>query len=153
DVESLEPAEAAERIKARTIRLELALALDAWASLSRGNNKPGDVRWKRLLVVARAVDSDPWRNQLRDAWEYRRAAALNQSAGSAETSNLPLQSWFLFSVHNSGLDREHELSVLRQAQRIFPNDYWFNFKLAWALDFASPAYQDFGEAVRFYTAA
>jgi serine/threonine-protein kinase len=99
DVEALEPREVAAGIRARTIRVELALALDEWANNRRGYNQtytprlasshssqiaaavtsaPGLV-WshstdrsnfeRKLVAVARAADPDPWRNRLRDAIE------------------------------------------------------------------------------------
>jgi serine/threonine-protein kinase len=43
DVEALEPAEAARRIRARTIRLELAAALDCWADRGQQSLQASDV--------------------------------------------------------------------------------------------------------------
>ncbi len=51
------------------------------------------------------------------------------------------------------LDQEHRISVLRRAQRRHPDDYWINFKLAYALDYTPPPVQNQDEAIRFYTAA
>src|SRR5262249_37863038 len=77
DVDALEPAEAARRIRARSIRLELAVALDSWAdrrqeSLATGRgliwdgwpDQPdharaaSDASCRRLIAVARAADPD-----------------------------------------------------------------------------------------------
>jgi serine/threonine protein kinase len=70
DVPALSVAEAAERIRARAIRLELAQALDAWSSAwsraPRPTRRPAS-EGKQLRDVARAVDPDPWRCRLRDA--------------------------------------------------------------------------------------
>ena len=51
------------------------------------------------------------------------------------------------------LDKAHQLTLLRRAQRQHPDDYWLNFKLAYGLDFETPPLQDQREAVRYYTAA
>src|SRR5205085_4709634 len=51
-VETLDVAEAAERIRGRTIRLELMVALDDWARKCHG--RADDARRKRLIAVARA---------------------------------------------------------------------------------------------------
>jgi serine/threonine protein kinase/Tfp pilus assembly protein PilF len=154
EVESLEPLEAAERVRARTIRLELALALDHWARICRDTAKGNDTHWKQLVAAARAADPDTWRNELRDAWEHDRREILNKLAASASHKNLPVQSWFLLCVFDNGsLDKGPQIAMLRQAQRRFPDDYWINFKLAYALDFSPPPYHQFDEAVRFYTAA
>jgi serine/threonine protein kinase len=59
DVEALEPAEAAARIRAQTIWLELTMALDNWAREQRDMHPADDTGWKRLVAVARAADPDP----------------------------------------------------------------------------------------------
>jgi tetratricopeptide (TPR) repeat protein len=50
-------------------------------------------------------------------------------------------------------DNQHQIAVLRWAQRKYPDDYWINFKLAYTLDYVPPPVQDQDEAIRFYTAA
>jgi serine/threonine protein kinase/Flp pilus assembly protein TadD len=158
DVSTLEPAQAAERIRARSIRLELALALDHWARYARGTSKPDDPKANetsvaQLIAVARAADPDPWRNQLRDAWEQRRSETLKKLVALPDVNSLPAQTWSLLVLFNSSLGREQALAVLRLAQRKFPDDYWINFKLAYTMDFAPTREQQLDEAVRFYTAA
>jgi serine/threonine protein kinase len=71
EVDTPEPAEAAERVRARSIRAELTAALDEWAYV-RSLARKDDASWKRILAVARAADPDPWRNQLRDVLERGR---------------------------------------------------------------------------------
>jgi serine/threonine protein kinase/Flp pilus assembly protein TadD len=151
DVEALEPAEAAERIRPLTIRTELTIALDNWSD-KRRSEKPADPSWKRLVAVARAADHDEWRNQVRDALEQNDRQSMTKLAVSAKISDLPLQSVSLL-VSRGHLDKERELAILRQIQREHPDDYWINFQLAWSLQFATPPHQSFEEAVRFYTAA
>jgi serine/threonine protein kinase/Flp pilus assembly protein TadD len=152
DVESLDPPEAAERIRARSIRLELAVALDTWADSRKSSRKADDTSWKRIVAVARAADPDTWRNQVRDALEHGDRQTLNTLAAAAKVSDLPVQSLSLL-VSKGHLDIELERSLLRQAQREHPDDFWINFQLAWGFDFPPAPPQHFDEAIRFYTAA
>jgi serine/threonine-protein kinase len=158
DVEALEPEVAAARIRARKIRLELALALDLWARAHLADRQTGDANWKRLLAVARAVDPDEWRNRMRAALERRDFKTLNTLADSGQSSDLPLQTLSLL-VSSDHLEWERALSLLRQAQVAHPDNFHINFQLAWTYH-TSPARsrpQDeairLSEAVRFYTAA
>jgi serine/threonine protein kinase/tetratricopeptide (TPR) repeat protein len=150
DVEALEPSEAARRIRSRPIGLELTAALDHWAFARWYTHQADETSPKRLLAVARAADADEWRNRLRDAWEQWDHETLTKLLASPRISDLSVQTLDLLCVR---LDKEHELSVWRRAQREHPGDYWMNFRLAYALDDAAPPFQDLDEAVRFYTAA
>jgi serine/threonine protein kinase len=150
DVVALEPRAAADRIRARSIRLELAAALDIWANLARATRTEDDVGWRRLLATARAADPDTWRNQLRDALANRQTGKLNELASVDKLRNFPPQTLPLLA---GCLGKERELAVLRQAQRMYPSDYWINFELAHALHISDPPFQQLDDAVRFYTAA
>jgi len=152
DVEFLEPSVAAARIRARKIRLELALALDLWARAHLGSSQECDSTWRRLVAVARAADPDEWRNRMREALEHRDDKALNELADSAQSSDLPMQTLSLL-ITNPRLDTKRQLSLLRQAQQAHPDNFQINFQLAWGLDFAPPPNQNQDEAIRFYTAA
>jgi tetratricopeptide (TPR) repeat protein len=70
DVERLEPAVAAQRIRAKGIRLQLIIALDDWTRVRRWDKNWDKARqgdsWRRLLAAAQAADLDEWRNHLRD---------------------------------------------------------------------------------------
>jgi serine/threonine protein kinase/lipopolysaccharide biosynthesis regulator YciM len=155
---SLAPAEAAERVRDRTIWLELTIALDHWAKvrtdLSRGLGKANDPTGKRLLAVAQAADPDPWRNQVREALEERQAARLRQLAASPEIANQPLQT---LSLLGGALDAmgaaEQAVAVLRQAQQKYPDDFEINFQLGWSLDHGQRVPQSLDEVIRFYTVA
>jgi serine/threonine protein kinase/tetratricopeptide (TPR) repeat protein len=160
DVDTLEPAEGGERIRARPIRHELAVALDRWvevrATLAERNRAANDGPGKRLLAVARAADPDPWRNRLRDALEQRRTETLLQLAASAGGGDLPLQSSSLlgWALDFAGAG-EQAVAVLRRAQQQYPDDFTINFQLAWALDHQRPppGPEVRAEVVRFYTVA
>jgi serine/threonine-protein kinase len=144
DVDALDPGEAAARVRAHPIWLQLTAALDCWADDRRSSRQPKDVNWKRLFAVAQAADPDPWRRQVRDAVERGDKKTLGQLATSANVRELPPQSLSLL-VHRGHLDLKLEQSLLRQAQRERPEDAMINFQIAWAAD---PE-----ERVRFATAA
>src|SRR5205823_4126863 len=157
----LEPAEAARRIRARTIRLELAAALDYWADRRQQVLQPSDVvwdgwpdqrdfnphtrdaSWKRLVDVARAADPNEWRDQVRDALQQRDRERLSRLTASPGISDLPAPTLSVVCRH---LDNEHIATALRRAQLKHPDNFVINGQLAWVS-------QDPAEAVRFFTAA
>ena len=77
DVENGDADEAAQRIRALAIREALVQALDHWAfvkeQLHRGDGEP-------LLRVARKIDEDSWRQQLRNPRVWSDRAALEKLA-------------------------------------------------------------------------
>jgi tetratricopeptide (TPR) repeat protein len=150
DVELLEPSEAARRVRAPSIRLELISALDHWAQLRRDVLEAADTSWKRLIAVAQAADSDAWRNEVRGALERGDHEKLTRLAASVPIGDLRHQTLCLFYW---ALDLRDDWrtfqSLLLRAQREHPDDFWINFDLAYAVDFG----QQRDEAIRFYTAA
>src|SRR5262249_19655969 len=68
----LEPQEAAERIRQSAIATWLVSALDDWANSAP--SRPADVQ--KLWAVARMVDRDPLRQQVREAIQGNNDAAL-----------------------------------------------------------------------------
>ena len=86
DVAALGPAEAGERIRATSVAVALAAALDDWALVCKETRNKGDATWKDLLAAARAADPDDWRNQVRDALECGAAG----SASPRGTWRLPI---------------------------------------------------------------
>src|SRR5262249_8071331 len=126
DVERLAPAEAAERIRERTIAVELAAGLDDWALAHW--ELDGRIE-RRLLAVARAADPDPWRNRVRDALERNDRAALKGLAASGEVDRLPPPTLILLSLVARPVDPQGALDVLRRGLRRHPDDYWINHYL------------------------
>jgi serine/threonine protein kinase/Tfp pilus assembly protein PilF len=151
DLEVLEPGEAAERIRARSICLELAVALDDWANLRRTHRGQDDATWKKLLTTAMAADPDPVRVQMRDALKRHDDPALKQLARTVNVREWPLPSLSLL-VYIAGTDPKVERSLLLQAQREHPEDFWINFQLGWNFaHWEAPLHSD--QAIRYYTAA
>jgi serine/threonine protein kinase/tetratricopeptide (TPR) repeat protein len=146
DVESLEPAEAADRIRRRSIQGYLTLALDHWASISEVD--PG--LKKRLIAIVSRIDADPWRSQVRAA--LNDVSALKRLAASAEALAQPPASSSLVGSHlNSHGEIEAAVTLLREAQRRYPDDFWINHNLAYHLIACRPPRWD--QAIRFLSVA
>jgi serine/threonine protein kinase/tetratricopeptide (TPR) repeat protein len=173
DVAVLSPEEAAERIRARPIRLELALALDFWAMIraSGYNREPPDP--KTLSEIARSADPDPWRNGLRNALDSRKREILVELALSVDVAQLPPVSLALLGralvgttgaeisvsrlrpdalgkQQDKGSQPDPAETFLLRAQRMHPDDVWVNIAVA---DYMYYRVGRYDEAARFYTAA
>jgi serine/threonine protein kinase/Flp pilus assembly protein TadD/biotin carboxyl carrier protein len=149
DVEALEPAQAAVRVRARTIWLELTMALDHWARERRNMHEADDTSWQRLVAVARLADPDPRRDRLRQALQRQDRTALVELATSADVANLAAPTLVLLgeALAESGVSGE-AVAVLRQGQRRYPGDFGISRQLGWHLGLTRP-----DEAIRFLTAA
>src|SRR5207244_12268938 len=117
---SMNAMEAAQYIRARGIRAELTVALDIWAKVRRALRKGQDPRRTWLVAVACAADPDEWRNQVREAPENGQRQNLTNLAASPRLSNQSAQTMYLLG---DGLDLAHWETVLRLAQRMYPDDF------------------------------
>jgi tetratricopeptide (TPR) repeat protein len=166
DVDELQPEEAAEHIRSRTIRGALVAALDDWAATRWGLAEYGDrrwrdLRWRHLLAVARAADPDGERNRIRDALERKDARALKDLAAAygavagarqagGKVASLPVQTVVFFAEALQQVGAlEASLTLLWQARALHPGDFWLNFTLAAYLHHNG----ELEAAIRFYTAA
>ena len=148
DIDTLPPERTAELIRAKPpeIREALAAALDDWAW------RAGPPEESRLSTIAREADSDPQRKAIRDAVAKRDAPALRQLARDREVARQPVAT--LARLGNAlvqVLEFDEAVGLLRQAQSLYPHDFWINHDLADAFTSSKPAQYD--EAVRYYTAA
>jgi tetratricopeptide (TPR) repeat protein/serine/threonine protein kinase len=124
DVEALPVDRAAELIRARPIRRELTDALDAWM----WSYVPK--RQDKLLAIARAADSDEWRNRVRDAWSAEdpritargKAGVMAELAASARDRDLPPSTLLLLA--------RGDVALMRNAQQRYPGDFWIAYDLA-----------------------
>jgi Flp pilus assembly protein TadD len=160
DLAVLPASEAATRMQGRTIRRQLAQALDFWAGERRwvAETAPD---WKQLLAIAKTVDPDPWRNRLRDAVARSDQQALVDLAASADVRQLPPQTLLLLGrtlawsdalyADNKRIAGDRKgLALLLKAQQQYPQDVWINATLGWlCLNTGLRKH----EAVRFYGAA
>jgi probable HAF family extracellular repeat protein len=135
DVETLSPDAVASKMPEGPVREELIAALDDWMRIRRGMPRKDDSDWKRLLVAARAADPDPWRNQVRDAWERDDRKALGELARSAPFDRLHPCDVLLLEAN---LDTDRAAAVLREAQRRRPGDFWLNHALGMRLHSMRP---------------
>ena len=106
---------------------QLVAALDDWASLTADQSRRA---W--LLEVARKADPDPVRDRLRQPELWRDGAKLTRLARELRVSELsPRLAAALGRVsRESGGDA---VALLTAAQARFPQDFWLNHELGWAL--------------------
>jgi serine/threonine-protein kinase len=156
DVDQLEPDDAGARIAEAPIAVEMVNALDQWAFVRRHMPHRDTARSRHLSAVAKAADPDPWRCRLRDALDQEATdsgsarAAFDELASSAPDEVLHRESIsrLAFALVALG-EEERAASLLRRAQRAYPDDFWINFDLAGSLMGAGRP----DEAVQFYSAA
>jgi tetratricopeptide (TPR) repeat protein len=141
-------AESGDRLRARSVPVQLAAALDDWAAVRRfQKDEPGCLR---LLAVARAADPDPWRNKLRDAVEQQDRAALEALASDPAIREQPAVSRALLGKALIDVRSfQSAVTTLEDARWQFPGDFWINYHLGHA---CQPAGR-LNDAVRFITAA
>lgn len=146
DVLSVAPAEAADQIRARSVRVELAAALDHWAQrhfAERG----------RLLEVARLADPDEVRQRVRTTLKDSRPdrRLLEELAASDQVARSPATANLLASALNRHVGADRAVAVLKRAHGYHPSDFWVNYHLGYYLELISPPQTD--AALRYYTAA
>jgi len=156
DVDTLAPAEAADRLRARpaAVVLQVLPYLDSWSLVRRNDEQPAE-RWQRPLAVARAADSDPFRNQLRALVERpdlrNQGEALLALSQDRQVAELPPASILqLASALRAAGDPAATVALLESAAQRYPGDVWINYHLAEVLA-GFPERRE--EAVRYYTAA
>ncbi len=146
DVDALPPAEAAARVAARPVRVDLAVALDVWAWHDRA-------RAQRLRAVAAAADPDPVRTRLRDAAARANLPALVKLAETLDVEKVPVPVLDLLGqrLWDAG-DQRASIAFLRRVQNRHPGDYCINLALGHALFRASKDWS-LDDAIRYYAAA
>jgi|GEM_PF-1889221 len=128
DLDTLDPAAAAEQIRASAIRDDLIAALDDWAMANAEARLPGSERWQ---AIARLADPDPWRGRFRAAFEPLDRAALTRLARDPDALAQPPATALLLGVLLARAnERSLAIEVLRQTQERFPGDFWANYHLA-----------------------
>jgi serine/threonine protein kinase/tetratricopeptide (TPR) repeat protein len=158
DLDELGPERAGARITARPAGVVLALtaALDDWAAQRRKARPNDSEAWKRLVATARAADSEPTRNRLRELWSQpdRKAQCqlLLQLAKEADPRGWPPASLTLLAgaLVDAG-ERDAAADLLRRSQAEHPGDVWLNYNLGRELEQLHPPWTE--EAIRFYSVA
>ncbi len=136
DLDILTPAEAADRLRTRpaAVLLQVLPYLDSWSLVRRNDEQPAD-RWQRPLAVARAADSDDYRNRLRALVERpdsqkNQGAALRSLYQDQQFAELPPASILQFASALKEAGDPATVSVLESAAQCYPDDVWINYSLA-----------------------
>jgi tetratricopeptide (TPR) repeat protein len=146
DVATLEPSQAATRVRDSAIREALLGGLNGWMQADPATDRT----W--LRAVADGADDSSWRRAFREAALARDATRLQTLAGQAEALAQPPDALGLMGsvLEAAGLPNEAE-AVLRQAQARHPGDFWINYNLGHVLLFGPSPHPD--EAVGYFRAA
>lgn len=156
ELDALTPAEAADRLRVRpaAVVLEMLPYLDSWSLVRRNDEQPAE-RWQRPLAVARAADSDAYRNRLRALVERpdirEQGEALRALSQDRQVAELPPASILqLANALREAGDSAAAISLLESAAQRYPGDVWINYHLGEVLAEYPERRED---AVRYYTAA
>jgi tetratricopeptide (TPR) repeat protein len=153
NVEALPVAAAVARLRAKpALAIPVAAALDDWVvcRTSLGEDAPS---WKPLIAVARGLDPEPLRDQLRATWGRPLTpdlqGELRQLAESIDVKTLsPASLSVLVGTLRTARLPESAVRVLRDGQYTYPADFWLTFYLGNELFARRDA-----ESVRYFTAA
>ncbi|MCI0460419.1 MAG: tetratricopeptide repeat protein, partial [Gemmataceae bacterium] len=136
DVEALTPEAAAQRIRARKVWLQLALAVDDWSYIRTQLQPLNRSKQLALVAVARAADPDPTRNRLRNFAGRRVTLAEARKELEQLVAAREIETWspptvgLLAAVLREALMPQEAEKVLRHAQVQHPGDFWINLELA-----------------------
>jgi tetratricopeptide (TPR) repeat protein len=159
DVEGLAVEASIERLKARPVlTIPLAVALDGWVSVRPAVSQGEDAGRKRLVAVAHGIDPEPVRDRLRSAPWPLTPQMRDELRRLAESINVrahhPATLYRLAATLRSVEPRDAAIRMLRDAQALYPGDYWLNYELGTALYYKrNDTKQNYDEAIRFYTVA
>jgi serine/threonine-protein kinase len=147
DFEALGVEEAAARVRGSAVREALQTSLDAW--LVRIPNP----RRAKLVEVMDRADDDLWRRSLRLALSDRKSENLKVLAGRPEALSQP-QALLHVLAEALGATKQPDaaISLLRQAQRRRPGDFWISYSLGSLLSSTRSAPR-LAEAVGYLRAA
>ena len=143
-----------DRLKARTaLAIPLAAALDDWVYARRRLSEKDAAGWKRLVAVARGIDPQPLRDRLRSTWGQPVSDVQDELRRLADSIDIraqhPATLVSLARTLTSTKQVDSAIRLLRDAQYVYPADFWLNSELAFALY----EQNDHEGAIRFYTAA
>jgi serine/threonine-protein kinase len=126
DLEGDDLVPALERIRARAIAEEVALALDDWGRVRRHVHGAKSEKVENLLLLAMDLDPDPVRMRLRQAIQDDDLATLLDLASPDNLPKLAPGSIWALSATLWDQFPEHKPDVFRiydQVQHLYPNDY------------------------------
>jgi serine/threonine-protein kinase len=138
-----ESGSAAARVRDSAVREEIVAALDDWASIT-----PDPARRAWLLAVARGADPDPSRDRLRQPELWQDGPQLTRLVPGLRVEQLSPQ---LLTALGRVLGKTggEAAPLLSAAQACYPQDFWLNYELGWALRQSGRS----DEALGFFRAA
>src|SRR5205807_1686537 len=121
---TLEPADAAARVRRSAIRETLLAFLHDWLYwVSEGNRD-------KLRAMVDLADDNPWRRAFREALAAKDPGKLKALATAPEAAaQPPVVLSGLGGTLLAGAQREEALALLREAQQRHPEDFWINYLL------------------------
>src|SRR5262249_6578362 len=129
-----------DRLKTRpTLAIAFAAALGEWAYVRGVGSGKDAVGSKRLMAGGRGGDPEPLRDQVRSTWGQPFSSELqDQLRRLAQSIDIRAQHpATLASLARTLLQRlkysDDALRLLRDAQYVYPGDFWLNFELGNAL--------------------
>jgi serine/threonine-protein kinase len=143
----------ARRISVSPIKGLLVAALDEWVTRNDSELLPSmkpEAR-ERLLAIASRVDTDIWRNRLREALARRDKAEMLRLAREAEPKRLPSSTLVLLGNALEKVGADEAVRVVEAGQARHSDDFWVNASLAMWLPYQKPA--RVREAVAYFRAA
>jgi serine/threonine-protein kinase len=129
----LEPAEAAARIRNSAIRETLLAFLHDWL-----------FHWvwgadrDKLRAVLDQADDDDWRRRLRQAWATGDDGKVKALMGAPEASAQPPGVLPILTEILIRGSPEEARTLLHEAQKLHPEDFWINFQLGYLLQEERP---------------
>jgi serine/threonine-protein kinase len=135
DIESLDPPEAAARIRGSAVASDLVAALDDWIQVRLTRSKGPRLEVDRWLQVVREADPDEYGRKIREAGVARDLPRLREIALAAEPAALraatvTLLADYLGSAVCGGGDLEAAVDLLRRARGPHVGDIWVHAILA-----------------------
>jgi serine/threonine-protein kinase len=144
DLMTLEPAEAATRIRHSAIRGTLLAFLYDWVFCWES-----DADRARLRAVLDLADDDEWRRRLRETLTVYDAAKREELLTAPEAQDQPpIVLAGLAGVLSRGPQEETARALLHRAQQRHSEDFWINFQLGYILQDERPP-----EAIGYLRAA
>jgi serine/threonine protein kinase/Tfp pilus assembly protein PilF len=158
DALTMDPEEAAARIRGSAIHEALVRGLDEWMQVKGrdwGMNKPNQSpEWEHLKRVADAADDNAWRRAFRKAflsWDEQKVKALAERSQATELPTGVLV-WLGLALNKMGLFTEAR-AILRLGQQRDPADFWINYQLGAFLAWCPAEWFDPDEALGYARAA
>ena len=144
DLEKVDVPQAVAIIRSSAIREIQIAAIDNWArAITRpessspagsADNHGSGVSRQKLLAIANAADESEWRRTVRVALEVGDMAKLTELAATDEArSQTPVLIAWLGAALRDGGETKASVSVLLDAQRETPGDFWLNYELSKSL--------------------